>query len=126
MAGGRVRVAAVNDYELIVAGVARLLSQFPQQLDVCDRIIIGDPIDTPIDVALYDTYGRVGVAASVLQLLAKTPEISHVAMFSLDLSPELIAEGRRRDRIHLEGPLRRGDRRRDRPRRARRRTRDRP
>ena len=84
---------AVNDYELIVAGVARLLSQFPQQLDVCERIIIGDPIDTPIDVALFDTYGRVGIAAPALQLLAETPEISHVAMFSLDLSAELIAEG---------------------------------
>ena len=67
MAGGRVRVAAVNDYELIVAGVARLLSQFPQQLDVCDRIVIGDPIDTPIDVALFDTYGRVGIAAPALR-----------------------------------------------------------
>ena len=94
MAGRLVRVAAVNDYELIVAGVARLLSQFPQQLDVCDRIVIGDPIDTPIDVALFDTYGRVGIAAPALRLLAETPEISHVAMFSLDLSPELIAEGR--------------------------------
>ena len=88
------RVAAVNDYELIVAGVARLLSQFPEQLDVCDRIVIGDPIDTPIDVALYDTYGRVGIAAPALQLLADTPEISYIAMFTLDLSPELIAEGR--------------------------------
>ena len=94
MAGGRVRVAAVNDYELIVAGVARLLSQFPEQLDVCDRIIIGDPIATPIDVALYDTYGRVGIAAPALQQLADTPEIAYVAMFTLDLSPELIVEGR--------------------------------
>ena len=94
MAVGRVRVAAVNDYELIVVGVARLLSQFPDQLDVCDRIVIGDPIDTPIDVALYDTYGRVGIAAPALQLLADTPEIAYVALFTLDLSPELIAEGR--------------------------------
>ena len=94
MAGRRVRVAAVNDYELIVAGVARLLSQFPERLDVCDRVVIGDPIETPVDVALYDTYGRVGVAVSALQVLAETPAIAHVAMFSLDLSAELVAEGR--------------------------------
>ena len=95
MAGkGRVRVAAVNDYELIVAGLARLLSQFPDQLDVCDRVVVGDPIELPIDVALYDTYGRVGIAAPALRALAETPGIGHVAMFSLDLSPDLIAEGR--------------------------------
>jgi DNA-binding NarL/FixJ family response regulator len=94
MAGRRVRVAAVNDYELVVAGVARLLSQFPERLHVCDRVVIGDPIETPIDVALYDTYGRVGAAVSALQVLAETPEIAHVAMFSLDLGAELVAEGR--------------------------------
>ena len=95
MAGkGRVRVAAVNDYELIVVGLARLLSQFPDQLEVCDRVVVGDPIELPIDVALYDTYGRVGIATPALRALAETPGIGHVAMFSLDLSPDLIAEGR--------------------------------
>jgi DNA-binding NarL/FixJ family response regulator len=91
---GRVRVAAVNDYELVVAGLARLLSQFPDQLDVCDAVIIGEPIELPIDVALYDTYGRLGIAAPALRALAGTPGIGRVAMFSLDLSPDLIAEGR--------------------------------
>jgi DNA-binding NarL/FixJ family response regulator len=91
---GRVRVAAVNDYELIVAGLAELLERFPDRLVVCDRIVMGDPIDTPIDVALYDTYGRVGIAAPALRALVQAPEIQYVAMFSLDLRPDLIAEGR--------------------------------
>ena len=67
---GRFRVAAVNDYELIVAGLAELLARFPDRLVVCDRIVLGEPIDTPIDVALYDTYGRVGIAAPALRALA--------------------------------------------------------
>src|SRR3954447_8973547 len=57
-----VRVAAVNDYEIIVQGVAALLEQYPDRLEVCARVIIGEPITQPIDVALYDTYGRVGIA----------------------------------------------------------------
>ena len=94
MAGkGRVRVAAVGDYELIVAGFAAT-QPVPDQLEVCDRVVVGDPIELPIDVALYDTYGRVGIAAPALRALAETPGIGHVAMFSLDLSPDLIAEGR--------------------------------
>jgi DNA-binding NarL/FixJ family response regulator len=87
-------VAAVNDYELIVAGLARLLSQFPDQLETCDTVVVGEPIKVPVDVALYDTYGRVGIAAPALRALAETPEIGRVALFSLDLSPDLISEGR--------------------------------
>src|SRR5688572_17666600 len=89
-----VRVAAVNDYELIVAGVANLLSQFPDRLRVVERIVMGESIDEQIDVALYDTYGRVGIAARALQALVATPRIARIAVFSLDLQPELIEEGR--------------------------------
>jgi NarL family two-component system response regulator LiaR len=91
---GRVRVAAVNDYEIIVAGLAELLEKFPDRLVVCERIVMGEKIETPIDVALYDTYGRVGIAAPALRALAQAPEIQYVAMFSLDLRPDVIAEGR--------------------------------
>jgi DNA-binding NarL/FixJ family response regulator len=84
----------VNDYEIIVAGVAALLGQFPDRVVVVEQILIGQPIHTPVDVALYDTFGRVGIAAPALRALRDTPEVRHVAMFSLDLGPDLIADGR--------------------------------
>jgi len=90
----RVRVAAVNDYELIVVGVAHLLSQYPLLLDVRDRIVIGDPLDGPIDVALYDTYGRVGLAEPALRRLVADPDIAAVAVFSLDFPEQLVEESR--------------------------------
>lgn len=89
------RVAAANDYELIVAGVATMLGAFPEHLMVCDRIVMGDPIDGgPLDVVLYDTYGRVGIAAENLSYLAKHPDVRHVAMFSMALGTQMIADGR--------------------------------
>jgi DNA-binding NarL/FixJ family response regulator len=90
----RVRVAAVNDYEIVVAGLAALLNQFPEQLDVVQALVVGEALLEPVDVALYDTYGRIGIAAHVLRALHETPGVRHVAMFSLDLGPDLIAEGR--------------------------------
>jgi DNA-binding NarL/FixJ family response regulator len=89
-----VRVAAVNDYEIVVEGMARLLQRFPDRLTVCDRILVGQPLHTPVDLALYDTYGRVGVAEDALAKLAATPEITFVAVFSLDLSPRLVEHAR--------------------------------
>ena len=85
-----IRVAAVNDYELIVAGVANLLRRYPDRLFVADRIVIGDPIEVPVDVALYDTYGRVGIAEHALAVLARDPAVRRVAVFTLDLRPELV------------------------------------
>lgn len=89
-----VRVAAVNDYELVVAGVAQMLGQFPDRIEVVERIVMGDPVERPVDVALYDTYGRVGIAAPALAELTQEPRVRFVAMFSLDLGPAVVAEGR--------------------------------
>lgn len=89
-----ITVAAVNDYELVVEGVAALLRRYPDRLIVADRIIVGEPLSGPVDVALYDTYGRVGVAAKALRTLVDDPLVGRVAVFSLDLRPELVEEAR--------------------------------
>jgi DNA-binding NarL/FixJ family response regulator len=89
-----VRVAVVNDYELIVAGLERLLRRFPDKIVVCDRIVADESIEEPVDVALFDLYGRLGIAGSKLRALCDDPKIDHVAVFSLELGPDLIAEGR--------------------------------
>jgi len=47
-----VRVAAVNDYELIVAGLERLLRGFPDRIVVAERIVEGETVPEPVDVAL--------------------------------------------------------------------------
>lgn len=89
----RISVAVVNDYEIVVDGVAGMLNRFPRDIEVCERIIIGEPIDhPPIDVALYDTYGRTGIAAQALEKLQRHRHVLHVAMFSLELPPELVRE----------------------------------
>ena len=90
----RVRVAAVNDYELVVAGLARMLETYADRVDVVDALVIGEPVEAPVDVALYDTYGRTGVASAALRTLVAMQNVDAVAVFSLDLTPDFIAEGR--------------------------------
>lgn len=90
-----VSVAAVNDYELIVAGLARLLAMFPDQLEVRERIVLDEsPIDVPVDVALYDTYGRVEIDDALHELVAHE-QIGAVAVFTLDLNEKLVADAQR-------------------------------
>jgi DNA-binding NarL/FixJ family response regulator len=89
-----VRVAAVNDYEIVVAGLAHMLQQFPDRIEVVEALVIGEPVESPVDVALYDTYGRAGVASSALRTLVTMENVAAVAVFSLDLTPDFIADGR--------------------------------
>jgi DNA-binding NarL/FixJ family response regulator len=88
-----ISVAAVNDYELVVDGLAALLSHFPDKLEVRDQIIIGEPLAAPVEVALYDTYGRAD-ATEALRELRTYPEVSKIAMFTLDVVPELVRQAR--------------------------------
>jgi DNA-binding NarL/FixJ family response regulator len=89
-----VRIAVVNDYELVVAGLEHLLRRYTDRLEVCEAILVGEPVTVPVEVALYDLYGRTGVAADALRALVNDPMIGKVAVFGLDLTPDLIADGR--------------------------------
>ena len=89
-----IRVATVNDYELVVAGVAALLSRFPDRFTVVDALIAGQPIEEPVDVALFDTFGRVRPANEALAWLCGHDMVDKVAVFSLSLAPEAVEEGR--------------------------------
>lgn len=89
-------MAAVNDYELVVRGLAALLAEHSSRVVVRDRIIIGEPVVRTVDVALFDTYGRVGIAERALDTLAEDRQIRHVALFSLDFPRQLVEDARHR------------------------------
>ena len=93
-AKGPIRVATVNDYELVVAGLATLLGRFPDRFEVADALIAGEPIEAKVDVALFDTFGRAGMANEALAWLCGQDMVDKVAVFSLSLAPEAVAEGR--------------------------------
>jgi DNA-binding NarL/FixJ family response regulator len=94
MTSERVRVAAVNDFDIVVQGLAGLLSQHDDRLEVVDAIVIGEPLDGDVDVALFDTFGRHGVGVSALKELMAMPEVDKVALFTLELTPDAVAEAR--------------------------------
>jgi NarL family two-component system response regulator LiaR len=87
-----VRVAVVNDYELVVAGMEHLLRNYPDELEVCARILVGEPLPAPVDVALYDLYGTAHGNAPALRKLTAHPDIGKVAVFGMDVTADLIVD----------------------------------
>ena len=83
-----VRIAVVNDYEIVVAGVAMLLSQFPERVNVVE-LDAGEPVISDVDVVLYDTFGQVQGDSFDLDGLVKDGT-AKIAVFSWNLQEELV------------------------------------
>jgi DNA-binding NarL/FixJ family response regulator len=88
----RIRVAVANDYEIVVAGLAAMLSRH-DDLEVVDMFIVGDESPSvPIDVVLYDTFGREAIDQGQLKELVSAPLVGHVVVFTLSWADPLTQE----------------------------------
>ena len=97
-----VTVAIVNDYELVVAGVAALLAPYADRVRVVE-LDTGLPVRSDVDVVLYDTFGQVqGDSLDLDSLVADGS--AKVVIFSWNTQPELV---RRLDRAGRVGVPRR-------------------
>ena len=87
-----IRVALVNDYEVVVAGVRAMLDQY------ADRVVV---VDSPMasngsngagtyeskencDVTLFDTYGRTHLGTEELRRLTRDVRMGRVVVYSTD------------------------------------------
>lgn len=83
-----VRVAIVNDYEIVVAGIAAVLAPFDERVRVVEldsRV----SVRSEVDVVLYDSFGQVqGDAVNVRGILADSG--ARLVVFSWNTEPELV------------------------------------
>ena len=84
-----VRVALLNDYDLVVDGLAGMLAPF-EDIEVVQKAVGEMELDEPVDVALFDTYGRHSVPWDDLRALVASEGARHVALFTFTLGPELV------------------------------------
>ena len=86
----RVRVAVANDYELVIAGLRAMLEPF-DVVEVVDSIVVGEALNTPADVVLFDTFGRPDDAVSGVQRLLETDGVGKVALYTGAPRPAQVA-----------------------------------
>jgi NarL family two-component system response regulator LiaR len=83
-----VRVAVVNDYELVVVGVAALLAPYPQRVHVVE-VDSSLPVLLDVDVILYDTFGQVQGEGIDVESMIRGGE-AKVVVYSWNLHQELV------------------------------------
>lgn len=88
-------VAVVNDHELIVRGVAAMLEPYAHLVRVVELDADLLP-ESPVDVALYDTFTHTSLDEPDLDDLAQSPGIGRLVLYTWVLTEELIVTARAR------------------------------
>jgi DNA-binding NarL/FixJ family response regulator len=91
----RIRVALVNDYELVLRGLSDMLAPFADRLEVV-QLDARHRVDVEVDVALYDTFAQPEPDDEDVSRLAANPLIRTVAVFTWKMDRDPIAAAVRR------------------------------
>ena len=84
-----VRIAIVNDYEIVVAGTAAVLAPYPHRIRVVE-LDSRMPVISDVDVLLYDTFGQVpGHPVDFAGLVRGSAP--RLVIFSWDLNSTLVS-----------------------------------
>ena len=76
-----ITVAVVNDYELVVQGVASMLRAFRGRIEVVE-LDVGENPHREVDVALFDTYGHVRLGVERVASLVRDPNVGAAAVYT--------------------------------------------
>ena len=88
------RLAIVNDYEIVVAGVAAMLAPFDDRVQVVE-LDSGMTVASEVDLVLYDSFGQVqGEGMQIERLLDGTD--ARLVVFSWNVQKDLIERALRR------------------------------
>ncbi len=83
-----IRIAIVNDYEIVVAGTAQVLMPFSDRVDVVE-LDTRMPVQSKVDVMLYDSFGQTqGHLVDVTTLLNE--HASRLVIFSWNVDEDLV------------------------------------
>ena len=83
-----IRLAIVNDYDIVVAGVAGMLAGYGDRVTVVE-LDVAVPVVSDVDVILYDTFGQVqGDGVDLEDLVHGGP--ARVVIFSWNVQPDLV------------------------------------
>ncbi len=85
-----VTVALVNDYEIIVQGLAAMLAPFSERVRVVEIKVRAEP-QGRADVALFDTFAGRRHAIDRARAMVREGHVEHVLLYTWDAAPEFLA-----------------------------------
>lgn len=84
-----IRVALVNDYEVVVHGLMAMLRSYQDVIEVVELDVERD-VAQPVDIALCDTFASPQGDSEQIRVLARNPRVTHVVVYSWVLDPDVV------------------------------------
>jgi DNA-binding NarL/FixJ family response regulator len=84
-----VRVALVDDYDVVVIGLAHLFDAYRDRIVVAE-LDTNEPVHDAVDVALYDSFAQPEADHDDLAVLIDSPHARHVAVYTWNFHPALV------------------------------------
>src|ERR687885_3018990 len=88
-----IRVALVNDYDVVVAGVARMLDGYSDRVFVAE-LDTNEPVEDVVDVVLYDNFAQPEADRDEVDTLVANPRAARVAIYTWNFHPHLVEDAR--------------------------------
>lgn len=85
------RIAIVNDHELVTKGLAAMLAPYADSVVVVEQTALLEP-EHNVSVALYDAFAMDGLTSGLVDAMIAEPGIGAVAVYTWNLQPELVRE----------------------------------
>jgi DNA-binding NarL/FixJ family response regulator len=86
---GAVTVAVINDYEVVVRGVAAMLAPYADRIQVVAVETDSVP-STPTDVALFDTFAGRRQTLARAAAMVRSGHVGHVVLYTWDAAPDFV------------------------------------
>jgi DNA-binding NarL/FixJ family response regulator len=88
-----ITVALVDDYDIVVTGVAHMLDPYR------DRVIVAEldssmPVEDAVDIVLYDSFAQPESDHEEIGALIRNPRAHRVVVYTWNFHPDLIASAR--------------------------------
>ena len=82
------RLAILNDYEIVVVGLASLLDP-RDEIEIVD-LSVSDDVSDPVDIVLYDTFGATDRIHGTIEQMLDDPHVGKVAVYTWNFDRDQI------------------------------------
>lgn len=86
---GPIRVALVNDYEVVLRGMHSMLAPFDDRIEIVEHQVGGTP-DIRADVALFDTFAGRRDALDRARQMSEDGLVRHIVLYTWDAAPQFL------------------------------------
>ena len=84
-----ISVAIVDDYDVVVMGVANILDQYREQVVVAE-LDANKPVDQVVDIVLYDSYAQPESDHEEISVLVRNPNARRVVVYTWNFGSDLV------------------------------------